>query len=114
MAKTKKKPEQVFSDRVYDILNGIKTTEAPIWSLDAINRAAAKLVKASRPVMPTEAEIEAWVNKLLAMANIRQSGPLLVNVPAKYVSIINCMHGALVELAAGQPLPEVTVRKRHS
>ena len=102
----KKDPAQVFSDRVYDILKGINPTNNPVWSLDDINRAATRLLAATKSKV-SEADIDTWVKNLLAKAGVRQVGSLLVNVPAKYVSIINCMHGALVELAAGEPLPEV-------
>jgi hypothetical protein len=63
-------------------------------------------------------EIEHWVRMLLLRAGIRlvnfskasDIGPPppmgLINVPGKYVSIIDAMHQAIVAAANGEKLPE--------
>lgn len=64
-----------------------------------------------RAAPPTEAEVTAWVRTLCRRAGLRihlwsdgSSG--LVNVPAKYVAVIDAMHVALLSIAAGEGLPE--------
>jgi hypothetical protein len=64
----------------------------------------------------TDAEINAWMRKLYALAKIgtvdfsradRPNAPTgLIGVPSKYVAVIDAMHEAMVCLAHGEPLPE--------
>lgn len=57
--------------------------------------------------------IDAWLKKLLTRAGIqvvsfRDGANGLLNVPNKYVRVIDAMHVALHNLAAGESLPEFT------
>ena len=59
----------------------------------------------------SEEDIESWLRTLYRRLGIRtvtfRDGSLgLINVPAKYVSVIDHMHIAMSNLAAGEKLPE--------
>lgn len=56
-------------------------------------------------------DIDRWLKTLyrrlgIQVVTFRDGSNGLVNVPAKYVAIIDHMHLAMVELAAGESLPE--------
>lgn len=59
----------------------------------------------------SEAEIMAWVEELCRRAKVRvhtfpDGTKGLINVPAKYVAVIDSMHLALIAVARGEGLPE--------
>jgi hypothetical protein len=64
---------------------------------------------------PTEGEIARWMRAMLQRAGIetvvfRQgTGAIgLVHVPDKYCAVIAALHAALITVAAGEALPEIT------
>lgn len=61
---------------------------------------------------PTDEEIVRWVRSICAMAGVRSvqwnDGSIgLVDVPMKYLQVIDAMHQGLVCLASGNPLPRL-------
>lgn len=60
-----------------------------------------------------EEQIDVWCRTLFARAGVQvvrfgEGANGLLNVPGKYVLIIDAMHLAMVSLAEGEPLPEFT------
>jgi len=61
----------------------------------------------------TEEQINVWLKNLLGRVNIsvvtfRDGSNGLLNVPDKYVRVIDALYVALCNLAAGEALPEFT------
>lgn len=61
---------------------------------------------------PTEQELEAWMVEVCHRAGVRvhrfDDGSMgLVDVPAKYVAVIDALHCALISLLKNQGLPEL-------
>lgn len=66
----------------------------------------------SAEVLPSNDEITAWVLRLCRAAKIHvevfPDGTMgLIDVPAKYVAVIDGMHIALLSVAMGDGLPEI-------
>lgn len=65
-----------------------------------------------KPVLASEAEINAWFRRACTLAGIEvivyHDGSMgIVNVPSKYLRILDAMHEALVNLGQGASLPEL-------